>query len=107
MKATYSELSGSRQQLIRLMQWLNFGKIEGLKVKNGEPDWTVTPRFTRIAKMDGEGLPRNEMDMKDFFLKDCHTALFDYLDYVEDGIVTWVDVKHGLPFSCCFEDHLR
>ncbi len=104
MKATYSDLHEDQQRLVRIMQWLNYGKIENLHVRAGLPDWDVSPTFRRNAKMDGEGMPRHEMDSHDFFLKDCHMALWSYLDYIQDGVIDYLDVKHGLPFLMQFED---
>ncbi len=106
MRATYSDLSPENQQMIRLMQWVNFGKIEKLQVRAGRIDFTALPTVKRLAKMDGEGMPRHEMDVKEFFLKDCHIALFDYVEYLHDGVIDYVDVKHGLPFLVLFEDNI-
>ncbi len=107
MKATYSDLHEDQQRLVRMMQWLNFGKIENLHIRGGLPNWDVSPTFRRNVKMDGEGMPRHEMDTRDFFLKDCHMVVWAYLEYIQDGVIDYIDVKHGLPFLMQFEDSTK
>ena len=104
-KGTYKSCTTEQRSVLRICQWINFGRIEGLKISKGVPSFTKDVKFIREAKLDAAGMPRREMDLPDFILKDQHISLFDYMDYLGDGVMT-IKVMHGLPFQCFFEDHL-
>ena len=51
-----ASLPPARRRLVTLMQALNFGRIEGLHVQGGEPDFTPLPRVIRSIEVK-HGLP--------------------------------------------------
>src|SRR5687767_11562343 len=61
-----ASLSPLRQQLLLLMQRLNFGRIEGLVIKDGDPVLDPLPRVIRELKFGGDNLPRPEARVDDF-----------------------------------------
>jgi hypothetical protein len=93
-----STLSGPRQRLVELMQRLNFGRLEHLVVRGGEPVLDPMPRVIREHKFAGENGPRAELRAADFLLKNQVADLFRLLDQVRDGTIAVLTVKHGLPF---------
>jgi hypothetical protein len=92
-------LSLNKRQLLLLMQRLNFGRIEGLKIRNGEPVLDPPPRVVREVKFGGENGPRAEAGTDDFLLKSQVVDLFRQLEMLRDCTVCVLVVKHGLPFG--------
>jgi hypothetical protein len=96
--ATKHSLSRDGQRLVELMQEINFGRIEGLAVANGEPVFDPPPRVVREIKLGGENGPRPERAAPDFALKGQLAELFQHLGRLGDGTVDVLQVKNGLPF---------
>jgi hypothetical protein len=94
-----ASLSQARRRLLELMQRMNFGRIEGLVVRGGEPVLAPLPRVVREHKFGGENGPRPERDAEDFLLKAQVVELCHFLDRFGDGTIALVEVKHGLPFK--------
>jgi hypothetical protein len=94
-----SELPAGRRRLVELMQQVNFGRIEGLAVRGGEPVLDPPPRVVREIKIGGQNGPRPESGREDFLLKDRLKELFAHLGALGDGAVEVLEVKHGLPFK--------
>jgi hypothetical protein len=86
------------------MQRLNFGRIEGLVVQDGRPVFDPRPRVVREIKFGGENGPRPELAKADFALKAEVRQLFAQLEALGDGVVSSLEVKHGLPFRMIVEE---
>jgi len=97
--AVKSDLSEPRRQLLELMQELDFGRIEALAVRAGEPVLDPPPKIVREVKFGGQNGPRDERALDDFSLKAQVVELFDELDRLGDGVIDVLTVKHGLPFN--------
>jgi hypothetical protein len=80
------------------MQALNFGRVENLAVRNGQPVLDPMPRVVEEIKFGGDNGPRPEHDRADFQLKAQVVELFHQLDRLGSGSVEVLEVKHGLPF---------
>ncbi len=96
--------SDSRQLLIRLMQQLNFGRIEGLAVRGGRPVFDPPPRIIREVKFGAENGPRPEAGRADFALKAQVRELFAQLEELGDGVVRCIEIQRGLPFRMIVEE---
>jgi hypothetical protein len=83
---------------LELLQQVNFGRIEGLTVRGGEPVLDPPPRVVREVKFGGENGPRPEGSLGDFPLKAQAVELFRFFDRLRDGRILLLEVKHGLPF---------
>ncbi|AMV25208.1 hypothetical protein VT84_12485 [Gemmata sp. SH-PL17] len=95
---TKRALSPVRRHLVELLQRINFGRIEGLEVRGGEPVLDPAPRVIREHKFAGDNGPRPEAARADCKLKNQVADLMHLLDDVRDGTITVLTVKHGLPF---------
>jgi len=96
---TKKELSVNQQQLLELMQRINFGCIEGLTIKNGEPQFDPSPKVVRDIKLGAsENGPRRELTSGDFTLKAQVVDLFSQFESIGEATIKRLDVKHGLPF---------
>ena len=96
---TKSSLSNPQRQLLELLQNINFGRLEALHVRNGQPDFQIPPRIIRKLKIGGENGPRPEVQNSDFRLKDQQIEMLEEIAAVGDGTVLSIEVKHGLAFS--------
>jgi hypothetical protein len=92
------DLSPSRQRLIELLQELNFGRIEGLVVRAGEPVFDPPPRIIREVKFAADNEPRPERLSTNFQLKSQQTELIELLNRFGDGTIESIECRHGIPF---------
>lgn len=86
------------------MQWINYGCIEGLSVRRGEPVMDPPPRVVRLIKFGGENGPRPEAVKADFVLKAQVCDLLDQLEVMGDGVIPRIEIQHGLPFRMTIEE---
>ena len=100
---TKSSLSASHRRLIELMQRLNFGRIEDLTVRRGEPVFDPSPKLIQRVKIGGENGPRPELTSDDFLLKKQTIELLAAISDLGDGLIRSVDVRYGLPFAAEIE----
>lgn len=101
--STKSSLTAPRRRLLEAMQRLNFGRIEGLEIRNGEPVFQPAPRIIQDIKIGGENGPRPELSIDDFALRSAVVELFNHLSRIGDGTVESVEVKYGMPFKLVVE----
>ncbi|HCF06303.1 MAG TPA: hypothetical protein DEU72_08760 [Desulfomicrobiaceae bacterium] len=104
---TKASLTPARRRLLELMQEINFGRIEGLAVRGGEPVLDPPPRVVREIKFGGENGPRRELGSDDFALKAQAVEFFTHLSRLGDGTVEILEIKHGLPFRMSVEEAVR
>ena len=104
---TKSDLSGAQQRLVLLLQTLNFGRIEALRVRSGEPCFDPPPRITEKRKLGGEHGPRREANLSDFNLKQSTIEMLEAIGEIQDGEVQAIEVKFGLPFALELEHRPR
>lgn len=99
-----SSLSPDRARLIELMQRINYGRIEGLPVRRGEPVMDPPPRIVREIKFSAENGPRPESAKADFSLKVQVHELFAQLEALGDGVIPCIEIQRGLPFRMTVEE---
>lgn len=97
-KSKYEQLSLGRKRLVRQMQEINFGRIEQLGIKEGEPLFDPPPNIVREVKFGGDNGARVEASTEDFVLKTQVVDLFRQLDGISAGQIDLIEIKHGLPF---------
>jgi hypothetical protein len=97
-----SALSQPRRLLVEKMRGLNFGTIEDLEIRQGEPVFTPSPRVVRDIKLGGDNSPRQEQQGSDFLLKHQIVELCSLLDAIANSTIC-IEVKHGLPFRVLVE----
>jgi hypothetical protein len=103
-----SSLSPARRRLIELMQRVNFGRIEGLTIRNGEPVFNdaAPPRIVLDLKFGADNAPRPESRIPEFSLKAQAVEMFGHLDRLRNARIESLAVKHGLPFGMHVEASL-
>jgi len=95
-------LSAARRRLVETMQEINFGRIEGLHVLDGEP---VLPplrvlRDVRFGKANG---PHAKRSRDDFALRGEVVELLGFFDRDGTFAIEILEVQHGLPHRMVVE----
>jgi len=101
---TMAALPRPRQRLVALMQTINFGRIEDLNVRGGDPVFDGSPRVVHEFKFGGENGPRPEREVGDLMLKNQVGDLFRQVDRLGTATIEVLEVKHGLPFRMFVAD---
>jgi hypothetical protein len=81
------------------LQTLNFGRIEALIVRGGQPVFDPPPRVIQKVKMGADNGPRPEVGQSDFRLKDGVIELLEVIARLENGEIRSIEVRCGLPVS--------
>ncbi len=94
-------LSPAQARLLELLQGLNFGRVEALRVRAGEPFFDPPPRVIQTVKLGSDNGPRPELSYADFRLKHQIVEMLDIVSSLGEGEIRAIDVRHGLPY--CME----
>jgi hypothetical protein len=98
-------LSPHRQRLVELMQRVNFGRIDGVVVRRGDPQFDPRPRVVTEWKFGAaDNGPRPELGLTDFALKPHVVELFALFDRLPDDTRVLLVVKHGVPFQAFVDE---
>jgi hypothetical protein len=100
---TKGSLSPDRRRLLETMQRLNFGRIEQLEIRGGEPTFSPGPRVVQDIKLGSENGPRPELGREDFVLRAAVIELFEHLDRLGSATVAAIEVRYGLPVRLVLE----
>jgi hypothetical protein len=97
---TASSLSPAWRRLLGLCQQINFGAIEDLVVRDGQPIFDPPPLIIRDVKFSSGAAngPRREHDLAEFVLKDEHRRLQAAITACGTGVIRRLDIQAGLPF---------
>ncbi|MEO1526550.1 hypothetical protein SV7mr_50300 [Stieleria bergensis] len=91
-------LSHQRQRLIETLQRINFGKIERIPFRDGQPELSDASKVFREHKFRSESGPNRHLATEDFAIKRQLVELFHYFDEQVDGEIELLEVQNGLPF---------
>ena len=85
------------------MQRINFGRIEGLQMQNGQPIFDPPPAWIRSVKFGADNTARPEMSLPDFDLR--HEVLELFAMMAQPGVVVHsLEIQYGLPFRAEVEE---
>ncbi len=101
---TKAALSPARARLVEVMQRLNFGRVEQLVIREGEPVLDPPPRVVREVKFCAENGPHPEAGKDAFTLKAQVCELFAQMEAMGNGVIGCIEIKHGLPFRMIVEE---
>jgi hypothetical protein len=102
----FSQLSSPRQKLVRMCQTVNYGQIQGVVVRDGEPIYEPPPVVVIDAKLYRDDGPRRELVLSDFVLRNDFCRLMARLDAAKNGMIQCIDVRAGLPRRLILEARL-
>ena len=104
LAATKFALSPARRRLVEIMQEVNFGRIEGLHVHDGEPHFMPAPRVLRDIVFGKVNAPNAARTRDDFALKEQLIELFELFDRERSVTVESLVVQNGLPVRMTVAD---
>ncbi len=93
----FSQLSASRQALVRLCQVTNYGQIQNLEIRDGDPVFNPPPLVLIDLKLDADEVPRPEVDLPDFELCKEVRRLIGQLHELATGVIEHIEVRGGIP----------
>jgi hypothetical protein len=93
----FSALEPEWQRLIKLMQQLNYGRLEHLTVVNGIPKINMQLKIVTEYRFPGENGPCEEITLQDFALKREQVQFIDEVRAIKIGTIKIVYIKSGLP----------
>ena len=94
---TKAVLSPARKRLVELMQEINFGRIEGLQIRDGEPILDPPPTMLRQFIFGKENGPNINRSAGSFALKKKVAELFDIFDREPWLSIQELIIDNGLP----------
>jgi len=99
----FQQLSAPRQALVRLCQRINFGRIEDMEIRRGEPVFNPAPQVFLEVRLDTEDAARPEQELPDFALPEEICRLMARLDAIGDGTIERIEVLAGIARRLIFE----
>jgi hypothetical protein len=88
---------------VRLCQLVNFGEIQNINLQNGEPVFGSASRILVDLRLDDNEAPRRESTLPDFAVSREVRRLLTEFDRLENGLVTRIEIRAGLPRRIQFE----
>jgi hypothetical protein len=99
----FLEISEPRQAFIRQCQWMGFGKIVGLEVRDGEPVFAPQTQVFMDLKLDNDDAPRPEHNLTDYVLCAEIVRFFSRLEAIRNGVIEHIEVRAGIPRRVVFK----
>lgn len=94
-----SDLSPAYRGLLESIRQVNFGRIEGLVVRGGEPVLDPPPRVVRAVRLAENARWRPEPAGAPCRLKREQIALVQELAAIGTGVIRTIKVHDGLPVA--------
>jgi len=91
------DLSPQQRSLVEVMREQQFGRVENLPVRRGQPILDHDVKVVHVARLGGEKGGTKIPSADDFELKQAVCDLFDELARLQDGTVVRLEFRHGLP----------
>jgi hypothetical protein len=93
----FQSLTPKQQELLRKFQSIGWGSMEGLVFQHGDPVLRPVPKVSRTIRLRSGGAPPCECLAEDFELKDEYVRFFDFLMEQQDGSISRIEIRDGLP----------
>jgi hypothetical protein len=91
-------LSTQQHSLVDLMREHQFGRVESMSVRAGQPILDRDVKVVRFVRLGGESRATSVPSGNEFELKRPVRNLFDELARLGNGKVVSLEFRHGLPF---------
>ncbi len=100
-------LSQSRQQLLKLIKEIQFGRIENLSITAGEPVFNSSIRVIRQVLLGKKLDCREKTINSSLELKAQVIEMFSYFDQLQKGIIPLLKIQDGLPLLLQLEETIH
>ncbi len=104
---TMAALTPARKRLVELMQEINYGRIKGLHVQNGEPIFDPPPTVLRLFLFGKDNGPNESRGNDGFALKRKVAELFEVFDRERSLSIQELMIDNGLPIRMTVADEVR
>ena len=104
---TKATLTPARKRLIELMQEINYGRIEKLHVRDGEPVFDPPPTVLRLFLFGKDNKPNESRGNDGFALKKKVAELFEVFDLERSLSIQELKIDNGLPIRMTVADDFR
>jgi hypothetical protein len=91
-------LSAQQRSLVEIMREHQFGRIENMPVRAGQPILDRHVKVVRVARFGDESDGTKVARATEFELQLSVRRLFDELAGLDNGTVIKLEFRHGLPF---------
>ena len=95
---TTKDITAAQVCLLRIIRECQFGRIENLPVRDGQPVFNSDVKVVRAARLGGDGPGTKLVAGDEFELKRPVRDLFDELARLGNGTVVRLEFRHGLPY---------
>jgi integrase len=85
---------------------VDFGQIIGLQIRDREPVFNPPPTVLLDVKLDADCIPRREVALHDFVLREEVHRLLERIDRLENGRLDRIEVRAGIPRRVLIETPL-
>lgn len=92
------DLSPGQRSLVDLMRVHQFGRIENMPVRDGQPILDSAVNVIRVARLGDKSNRTKLGNSQEFELKMQVRDLFAELARLDNGTVILLEFRHGLPF---------
>ena len=104
---TKAALTPARKRLIELMQEINYGRIERLEVRDGEPVFDPPPTMLRLFLFGKDNRPNASRGNDGFALKKKVARLFEDFERERSLSIQELVIEDGLPVRMTVADAVR
>jgi hypothetical protein len=104
---TKGALTPARRRLVELMAQINYGRIESLQVRDGEPVFDPPPTVVRLFVFGRDNGPNDARGRDGFTLKRKVTQLFEVFDRERSLSIRQLMIDNGLPVRMTVADGIR
>src|SRR6266852_2197263 len=94
---TIRSLSAQQRSLVEMMREHQFGRIENISIRAGQPVLDSNVRVVRVAKLGAKSGGTKLPSTDDFELKKAVCDLLDELERLQNGTVVCLEFRQGLP----------
>jgi len=94
---TTRDLTAAQRLLVQLMSDHQFGRVENMSVREGQPILDHDVKVVRVSRLSGDAGPTDAISAREFELKRAIRDLFGELERLENGLVIRLEFRHGLP----------
>ena len=101
---TKASLSPARRRLVEMMQEINYGRIERLKVENSEPVFDPRPKIVHQVVFGKDDAPNARRARHSFALKKQVAELFEFFDQAQWFLIQELVINDGLPVRMSITD---
>jgi hypothetical protein len=98
MLRTTKDLTAAQLRLVLIMSEYQFGRVENMAVRAGQPHLNSEVRVVRVARLGGASGGINVPTAIDFELKQSVCDLLDELVRFQNGTILKLEFRHGLPY---------